>query len=166
MSSIFENEMNTIITTITLKELETALQDLFTKKILSPLEITNEMFKNTEPQAKKYLLSLMNKVLPIGTIPVEWITSYISLLPKSCNWEGSLNLIRPITLMETSRKLLTKILNSRIVAAIEKMNALLQFNFVELPGGRTLYLIKTLQNIIEDTQKYKKDLFLLFQDIK
>lgn len=35
-----------------------------------------------------------------------------------------------------------------------------------MPGGRTLYLIKTLQNIIEDAQEHKKDLFFLFQDIK
>lgn len=105
----------------------------------------------------------MNKILHTGKMQVDWITSYISLLLKSRNWEGSLNLIRPITLIETSRKLLTKILNSRIMTSIEKMKVLSQFNFAELPGGRILYPIKTLQNIIEDTREYKKDFSCFFK---
>lgn len=102
MESIPESDINTIISTITIEELKTVLQEISTKKVSGPLRITNEMFKNTGPQAKKYLLSLMNKVLHTGTMLADWISSYISLFLKLRDWEGSLDLICPIILIETS----------------------------------------------------------------
>lgn len=120
------------------------------------------MLKHFGPEAKNYMRKLLNNILETRIMPKDWITSYILLLPKSRNWEGLLDLVHSITLMETSYKLLTKIINWRLTTAIQQSKAISQFNFIRLPGGQTLYSIKILQNIIKDTRENKKDLYLLF----
>lgn len=101
-SHISETIINKIGNKITLEEIENALSNLATKKSPGPLEITNEMLKQLGPQAKNQLLLLLNKVISTGKMPKNWITSYVSLLLKPRDWEGSLNLVLPITLMKTS----------------------------------------------------------------
>lgn len=101
-SFISEDEMNNIIKTISTDELESALQDLLTKKVPSPLGITNEMLKKTGPQTKRYFLHLLNKILITETIPVDWVTSYISS-PKTKRLE---RLTGPRMTNNTNRNLL------------------------------------------------------------
>lgn len=67
---------------ILIEELDLVLQDLMTKKLSGPLGITNKMLKNLDSQGKKYILLFLNKVINTGMISIDWITSYVLLLPK------------------------------------------------------------------------------------
>src|SRR4051812_17098785 len=86
-------------------------------------------------------------------------------IPKKANWEGKLADIRPITLIETTKKILTKILTSRLNKILVKNEILKGNNCAALPGTSTHEPLHILNNIMEDAREKKKELWLLFLDI-
>jgi hypothetical protein len=69
-------------------------------------------------------------------------------------------------MITTLRKIFTKILNERLAKILSNHQVLSQSNWTGLLGGQTVYPIYILNNLMEDARAQKKELWLLFQDIK
>ncbi len=73
---------------------------------------------------------------------------------------------RPIALLDTFRKVATKILTRRISMILSTHQVLKSFNFCGLKGEDTTTPLATLQNVLEDAREFKKELWVVTQDMK
>src|SRR5260364_56521 len=87
-------------------------------------------------------------------------------IPKNEDWGHNLNNIRPIALLETFRKCVTKIFTSRLSKIFKENIVLKGYNFVGLPGCSTEAPIHILNSIIEEAAEKKKELWILLQDMQ
>src|SRR4030095_4604069 len=99
-------------------------------------------------------------------IPLGWQQSHIFPIPKPDKFEYDMSNTRPIALLDTTRKLITKVLTNRISIALAKNNILKGNNFCGLKNEETLTPLTTLQNIIEDARAHNKELWAITQDMK
>src|SRR4051794_7729820 len=72
---------------------------------------------------------------------------------------------RPITLLDTARKLMTKIMNKHLGFILANNNILKGNNYAGLPGSNCASPILTLESIIQDAKSHNKPLFIFLQDI-
>ena len=94
----------------TMEELEYASGTLSLGKAEGLDGITNEMLQNTGPTAREMLLDLFNNVLTGGSLPSDWKIGDIVLILKKPP-RTDINNYRPITLISSVSKLLTKIVH-------------------------------------------------------
>jgi ribonuclease HI len=111
------------------------------------------------------LTNLFNSILQTGVVPKEWKKGNIYPIPKPKEWMGDINITRPITLLETARKLFTSILNNRLADTLTSHQILSDNNWAGLPNGSTQQPIHILNNIIEEAIELKKELWIVSQDI-
>ena len=97
-------------------------------------------------------------------VPHHGKTSTIFPIPKAKDWECDLTNTRPIILLETSRKCLTKIITNRLSFICKKYNILTGPNYAGLPGESTQEPIHLLNNICEEAREKEKELWICFQD--
>ena len=98
-------------------------------------------------------------------IPSHWKDATIYPIPKPYDWNCYLNNTRPITLLDTARKIMTKILNRRLGAILANNNILKGQNYAGLPGSNCSTPITILETIIHDAKSNNKPLFIFLQDI-
>ena len=109
----------------------------------------------------------MNLAIEISDIPREWKQANIILIPKPKDWRMNVDITRPITLLETARKLFTKILTNRIESSTREHNTLRGNNCSVLKGTSTDVPIKTLLNLGADAKEsLDKELWIVLQDMK
>jgi len=130
-----------------------------------PSGITYEMVKHLHQDVHEMIIKLINATLKFEFIPEQWKQGNVYPIPKPHEWQCDLNNTRPIVLLETMRKLTTKILTKRLSVIIEKHNVLKGPNFAALPHESTYEPIRILDNIINDTKQNKFSCWLLFQDM-
>src|ERR1043165_2814272 len=90
----------------------------------------------------------------------------IYLIPKDLDWQYNLNNVRPIALLETLQKCTTKIFTKRLAQICCRENILKGPNFESLSGGLTEEPVHIINALIEDAKDNKKELWLVFQDMK
>src|SRR5438552_17865549 len=132
---------------VTEEELNITLKDLPNDKASGVSNIKYKMLKKLRSKGKKALRRFFSFCLDKGTSPPSWKTSTIFPIPKAKNWECNLINTRPIILLETSRKLLTKILTNKLFMIYKNHNILKDPNYAGLPGESTQELIHVLNNI-------------------
>src|SRR5438045_9245343 len=71
----------------------------------------------------------------------------------------------PITLLDTSRKIMTKIMNKRLSAVLANNYILKGNNHAGLPGSSCDAPIAKLEAILQDAHTFNKQLFFFLQDI-
>src|SRR6266498_5172064 len=81
------------------------------------------------------------------------------------NWQCDITKTRPLTLLDTMRKAVMKIITNRLSRIIAKHNILRGNNFAGLSGGSTETLIKLMQMILEDAKENNKPVWILLQDL-
>ena len=96
---------------------------------------------------------------------LHWKDATIYPIPKQYDWNCYLNNTRPITLLDTARKIMTKILNRRLGAILANNNVLKGQNYAGLPGSNCSTPITILETIIHDAKSNNKPLFIFLQDI-
>src|SRR3954463_1485680 len=109
---------------------------------------------------------LLNECIKQQDIPTEWKHSTIVLIPKKETWSDNLKNTRPITLIETGRKLLTRILINRISKICSSHPILIGDNFSVLKDISTSLPIQIINFAIEHATNNKKELWLVMQDMK
>ena len=122
------------------------------------------MLKKLSTKGRNFLSEFLYTCFLIGTTPSTWKQSNIYPISKNKEWGGDLANTRPIVLIETARKILTKILTLRLSAICKKHGILKGPNFAGLPGESTTEPIHLLNNICEEAREKKKELWVLFQD--
>ena len=82
-------------------------------------------------------------------IPTAWKHATVYPIPKPADWECNLNRTRPITLLETTRKALVRLINNRLSSIMVKHKILQGGNHAGLPGGSTLEPLRIINAIID-----------------
>ncbi len=94
-------------------------------------------------------------------IPEEWKQAHIYPILKPMEWQCDITKTRPLTLLDTLRKVVMKIITNRLSKIITKHSVLKGNNFTGIPGGLTELLIKIMNMIIEDAKEHNKPVWIL-----
>ena len=166
LESIANNTFSSIMDPISKEELSHVLKHLSNHKAAGPSGIPNEFWKHAGKHIKETLRTLLNNCLLQNDIPKEWKKASIILIPKPKNWKGNIDITRLIILIETARKILTRILTDRISCICSKQNILKGHNISVLRDTNTTVPIHTLNCIAEHAREFKKEAWFIFQDMK
>ncbi|KAL1130517.1 hypothetical protein AAG570_011763 [Ranatra chinensis] len=98
----------------TITELNNAIQISKNNKTPGIDSISNECLKHLLTTAKHKLLRIFNKIYNTGIIPNGWMTAIILPTPKPGKDLTQINSYRPITLLNTTLKILKKIITNRL----------------------------------------------------
>ena len=98
-------------------------------------------------------------------IPEDWKQAYIYPIPKPIDWQCDITKTRPLTLLDTMRKVVMKILTNRLSRIMAKHGILKGNNFAGLSGRSTELPIKLMQMILEDAKENQKPVWILLQDL-
>jgi len=150
---------------ITLQELKETIENSPNNKAPGPLAIPNEVIKHLPENALHFLLKILNACLQIEMVPDQWLNSNIWLIPKKDRYNYDLNYTRPITLIDHVRKILTKIINNRLITPIMRHEVLSPLNFAAFPGQSTSQPLSNLTHILEDARTGDKEIWALAQDM-
>ena len=143
---------------ITTSEMLDTLSQLPNNKSPGPSKIPNEFWKKGPPELLEQLRSLLNRCIEQTDTPQEWKQALIILIPKRNDWGGDLTNMRPITLIETARKILTKILTNRISTTCSNYQILTGDNFSVLKDTSTSTPIQIVNFLSEFSNQHKKPL--------
>jgi len=148
-----------------LEEWLAVISHLLNDKASGSSEIHNEMIKHLGPLMQSLLWKLIKMCFTLNDIPSEWKVAHIYPIPKPTSWDCDITKTRPITLLESSRKAMVKIITNRLSKIMTKHHILKGNNFAGLPGGSTEDPIKIMNMIIEDSVEHKKEIWILLQDL-
>jgi len=70
-------------------------------------------------------------------MPQQWQKAYVYPIPKPKEWKFNLINTRSITLLETARKVLVKLLTNQLMKTFVNHNVLKDMNFTGLPHQST-----------------------------
>jgi hypothetical protein len=157
-STIQEHWYTTTLQDIDPSEIQSVIHNMSSESAPGISGINYAIFKHIGPKAHKLLSIIYTKILNTGNIPNKWQQNLIYPIPKKPNWEHNLNLTRPITLLETGKKIFTKILNNRLAKIFTTHPILSNLNWAGLPQGSTKEPINILNNILEDAREFHKEI--------
>ena len=110
---------------LTMRELEAAIQTLKQRKSPGPDGVTNDMLRRLGPVARRVLLKLMNQSWRRGVVPQVWKESRMVPIPKKGKAKTDPNSYRPISLLSCTAKLMERIVTTRLVWHLEKKGLLI-----------------------------------------
>lgn len=121
------------------------------------------MLKAAPKEAHTILRNNMNDILSsIASIPPEWQTAHIILLPKEGAPDNPAN-YQPISLLQTTYKVFTKILTEQLSAIANKYilnHSQLGFH----KGMSTQSALHTLTNVLEEAKHSNKEVHVAYVD--
>ena len=130
-----------------------------------PTGIPYIALKNLTEHNLQHILKLFNLILQTGNTPREWSNGTIYPIPKPKDWENNINITRPITLLESIRKIFTKCINDRLSLVLTNHPILSPHNWAVLSGSSTQEPIHIIQAIIEDAKDYNRQAWILSLDM-
>ena len=143
-----------------LQEWLSIVTSLSNDKVTGTSGISNEMLKHIGSRTAHYLWLLIRACLQLNDIPQQWKEAYIYPIPKPKEWQFHLANTRPITLLETTRKAMVKMLTNRLMKMFVDNNILKGLNFAGLPHQSTFEPLRLLDNVLQDVKDSNKDLFI------
>jgi hypothetical protein len=156
-------QLNTKISKTEIKALIKALPN---KKAPGPDTITAEMLKYGGNAVVKMMKRLLNAVLGANEIPANMNRASIVLLPKEQDKVHDPSLRRPISLMNTSLKLLDKRLKINLGEHIDKLNLLSREQAGFRAGMSCMNHILTLEQICQIQAEDNKAVHAVFIDLQ
>ncbi|GBC19763.2 reverse transcriptase family protein [Rhizophagus irregularis DAOM 181602=DAOM 197198] len=126
-------------------------------KASGPSKISYEIIKHLSGEALDFSLLLANTCLSRGDIPADWREAVVYPIPKPHDFDAQLKNTRPITLLETVRKCVVKVVTNRLSNILADNKILQGGNFAGLPGGSTDVPIKMLDAIIHQQKHDSTD---------
>src|SRR6185437_5991599 len=135
------------------------------KKATGPSTISNEILKKLPTEGTEFLTKIFNACLYLRKIPQKWRNSLVWPISKKAQYKGDLSQTRPITLIDHTRKILTKILTERLSKILLRHNILAPQNNVALPHTSTMVPIQQLNHIMEDAHSHNREFWILLQDM-
>ncbi|GET54733.1 reverse transcriptase family protein [Rhizophagus irregularis DAOM 181602=DAOM 197198] len=159
---------NSVMSPILADEWKNTLNSMPNNKASGPSKISYEMLKHLTGETFNLSLVLANACLIHGDIPADWREALVYPIPKPHEFDAQLKNTRPITLLETVRKCVVKVVTTRLSKILADNQVLQGGNFAGLPGGSTDIPIKMLDAIIHQRRFDKSDdqeLWIVSQDI-
>lgn len=148
------------------EEMDGYLKQLPCGKAPGASGVVNELLSHAGTTVRQALAALMTACLRRGDIPDAWKHGVIHPIPKTPTWCGDLGQLRPITLLETPRKLLSLVLTRRLQDAIERHGVLLGGNYGFTRGRRTTDFVQVLRAAIDDAQCSRRGIEVLMLDVR
>lgn len=148
---------------ISTQELEQALKNMKNGKTPGQDKITAEMVKIGGHSLQKAVLLLLNKCLQEGMIPDAWTDAEVVILFKKGD-AAEVENYRPISLLSTLYKLLSKIVTSRLSNKLDFYQPVEQAGFRK--GFSTQDHLQAIHTLIEKSAEYNFPLHLAFVDYK
>jgi ribonuclease HI len=165
ISEQHKQEMEQTGAPITFEELQETINILPNGKAPGVSKITNEDIKHMSLKMIKLLLIIFNSILQHQTLPKNWNKAFIYPIPKQAEFDGFLGNTRPITLLETPRKLFVTIISKRLNKTLSNVNILQYNNRAGLLGEATFQPLQFLKHITEHHRIYNKELWVSIQDL-
>jgi hypothetical protein len=162
-----EDKWTNILQPISIEELEETLINLGKNKAPGPSGITYEDITYLHKDVKLILISIYNRIINLGIIPTKWREALLFPIPKPYDWDSKLVNTRPITLLETTQKILVSIYSRRLNKILSKENILQYNNRASILGQSTLELLFVIQHITEHFTKVdtQTPLWIILQDL-
>ncbi|KAG9292553.1 hypothetical protein G9A89_006924 [Geosiphon pyriformis] len=118
-------------------------------------EITNEEFKHILSHTPYNKALKHNAYIKAANMPKEWRVAQVILIPKPKKWDGNIDITRLITLIESTRKILTKILIARILKTCKLYNVLKSYNILVLKNTSTAVPIYVINIVAKHTREFE-----------
>ena len=165
INTIDPNWYNQLLSPITETEIITTINNLPTNKAPGPSGITYNFIKQTSKEILPFLLNFFNQIIETGETPEKWSYSNIYPISKKQTWTYNLNETRPIALLDSFRKIFTKILTKRLGNIFSNNPILSPLNFAGLPNQSTFEPIQILNSIYNKHKLKNEELWILSLDI-
>src|SRR6266540_1424801 len=149
----------------TWEEWQATIQSLPNDKACGPSNLHNEFYKHAGPKVANLTWHMAKMCFQLAIIPEEWKQAHIYPIPKPMEWQSDITKTRPLTLLDTLRKAVMKIVTNRLSKIMAKHHVLKGNNFTGLPEGSTEFPIKLMNMIMEDAKEHKKPVWILLQDL-
>src|SRR3954447_22798716 len=156
---------NNLLSLPTNDEWNAAVKALSHNKAAGISGIPYEFIQQLSSEASLYLKLLVTECFDSEEILSQWKDVTIYLIPKPYDWNCYLSNTRPITLLDTARKLMTKIMNKCLSFTLAANSVLKGNNYAGLLGSNYASSIAILELIIQDAKSHNKPLFIFLQDI-
>jgi ribonuclease HI/exonuclease III len=155
-----------LMSPITEEELEDILQHLPRGKAPGKSGLANELWIHAGPECKEAFRLLLNECLRHEDIPTTWKQSLVIPIPKTTEFAGDLDKLRPIALLETSRKVLSAVLTRRLRQVIEQRQVLRGFNLGFRANRQAQDLAFSIQGMCEASRVAEKPIDMLSLDVR
>src|SRR5437868_5798270 len=116
------------------------------------------LIKQASAKTQVAFRNFASRCLETGKIPLKWKIGQTYPIPKDVDWQFNLSNIRPIALLKTFRKCMTKVFITRLEKIIRENDILEVSNYIELIGSLTESPIHILSMIIKEAKKKNKEL--------
>ena len=167
ISSIKLEWYNNLLSEITTIEIQDTISNLPNNKAPGPSEISNDIIKKiVTPDLLNFLHLLYNKIISTKQIPSQWKTQNIYPISKKIEWKFNIQETRPISLIDSFRKIFTKILTNRLSIIFCSHKILQGNNFAGLPNQGTFQPLQILNSLYNTSKLKKEELWILSLDIK
>ncbi|GES90940.1 ribonuclease H-like domain-containing protein [Rhizophagus clarus] len=163
---INDNIWHPLLQPLSMDDLKLVIHDAAKYKAPGPSKITYEDIKHLGQSGHSYLLHIYNYCFNNNCIPSAWKLAYIFPIPKPQDWNSQLSNTRPITLLETPRKLYVSILSKRLNYILaNNPNVTTYNNRAGILGQSCLEPLLEIQHSIEIANKLNVPFWLALQDL-
>jgi len=132
------------------------LRALPNDKACGPSMLHNEFYKKAGSSLQHLTWELAKMCFQLGFIPDEWKLAHIYPIPKPTDWQCDITKTHPLTLLDTMRKAVMKIVTNRLSNVMARHNVLKGNNFTSLLGGSTETPIKLMNMVLKDAKEHNK----------
>jgi ribonuclease HI/exonuclease III len=155
-----------LMSPITLDELYSVLRTLPRGKAPGKSGLINELWVYAGLKCKRALLLLLNECLRLEDIPEDWKKGVVVPIPKTAEFTGNLDQLRPITLLESTRKVFSAVLTRRLQQVIERRKVLNGFNLGFRANRQAADLAFAIQGLCEASRTAGRPIDLLSLDVR
>ncbi|KAG9284395.1 hypothetical protein G9A89_023652 [Geosiphon pyriformis] len=153
LENVFNNAFSNVMCSVSFDELLEMVSNLSDNK-------TAGLSGHCDDSVLYMFLVLLNSCLFHKLVSSAWKEAWVLMIPKPYKWEGVLTNTQPIALIETTCKILFKILLDRISLACSFFDVLCRDNFSVLKSTTTQSPIFAISSVIEDILEKNCELWL------
>ena len=157
------DEGTTTVTSISPKEVDTALKNMKCGKAPGYDNIHLEFLKNLGPRARKWLAMFLTRIVSEKNLPKSWRITKTVAIPKPGKDPKMASSYRPISLLSMCYKLLERIILHRISPAVDEILNIEQDGF--RPGRSTQDQVLALTTYVENGYQRRDKTGVVFLDL-